>query len=850
MQSFIKLLLVLIAFAVGPLGLFAADAAPAKKTAVKLSTAVWPAAPAPAAPGAVAGATGGALVILGGDNAAAEAQVLPLIADANAARWQTVPAPFVRTWGAVAQMADQVVVVGGIEAGQVIASADIVRWTGSKLVRTALPPLPMPLAGAGAGVISGKDGEKLFVFGGLKSLDAKAAETALWVLDLKKPDAGWVAGTPLPGAGRFLPIIGAQNGALQVFGGREVRSQPDGSTTYAATAENWLYNPTPPEGTNTRGWISRSALPQAVAGGVAVASGQAHLLILGGDAMATVGKPWALTREGEAQPALIYNVITDAWVDSKVPLAGTGVGAIRRAEGEVLVFGGAGAQAVTQVLINRNVRVLSWMDYGVIACYMIFIAGIGVYFSRRNTSSANFSLGNREVKWWAAGISMYATGASAISFVAIPALAFRSNMVYLFPLVMMVPGYFICAYCIYPLLRRMEITSTYEYMERRFNRPLRLIASAQAILMQTFGRAAIVLLLPSLAISAVTGINVFASVAIMGVLTTAYTAIGGFAAVIWTDVFQGFMKMAALILMICVCINALPGGFGEFVQIGKTYHKFDFALVTWDATVPAVWVMLLGALIATTVTAAGDQPNIQRVFSAPVKEVRRVTAMSIICGIIIGLIVNFLGIAIFAYFHAHPENFDPTSQNDKIVPLFATQALPPGITGIVLAAIFASAMATVSSAMNSVATVFTEDFYLRRYPQATDRQRLRTLRATCYVTGVLGTGTALLLASLDLKSIMVAWNQIMALLGGGIVGLYSLGMFTTRANGKGAICGAVASVLMTSYVKAFTNLHWATYTPLAVVTCIGVGYAASLFWARDQRDLTGLTVFTPRVNKS
>ena len=222
------------------------------------------------------------------------------------------------------------------------------------------------------------------------------------------------------------------------------------------------------------------------------------------------------------------------------------------------------------------------------------------------------------------------------------------------------------------------------------------------------------------------------------------------------------------------------------------------------------------------------------------------TAMNIICGIMIGVIVNVLGIAIFAYFHAHPEKFDPTSQNDKIVPLFATQALPAGVTGIVLAAIFASAMATVSSAMNSVATMFTEDFYLRKNPDASDAQRLRTLKTACYVTGALGTGTALALAALDLKSIMVAWNQIIALLGGGIVGLYSLGMFTKRANGHGAVCGAIASVLMVWGVKAFTNLHWATYTPLAVVTCIGVGYTASLFWAKDHRDLTGLTVFTPR----
>jgi SSS family solute:Na+ symporter len=822
-------------------------AEPATPALVELNAARWPAAPIAAPAGAFAGTTGGALVIFGGVDAAASAQVLPLAADPAAAQWQSVPAPFARAWGAVASGSDDLFVVGGLQPdGQLSAAVDRLHFANGQLTRTALPPLPVALAGAGAGVVSDKSGPKLYVVGGLKSLAANQAESALWVLDLAKPEAGWVAGAPLPGAGRFLPTVGTQNGGLQVFGGREVRVSAGGVKAYAVLAEGWAYSPTPPEGFATQGWVQRSALPKGVAAGVALSSGQGHLLLLGGDATPVVSAPWQLTAGEQAQPVRIYSVITDAWVDTGVPLATVGGAALRQFEGQALVFGGAGQAAVNQLKINRNVRTLSWGDYGVIGLYLVFVAGIGVYFSRKKTSSANFSLGNREVKWWAAGISMYATGASAISFVAIPALAFRTNLVYLFPLVMMVPGYYICAYGIYPLLRKMEITSTYEYMERRFNRPLRLIASAQAILMQTFGRAAIVLLLPSLAISAVTGMNVFLSVAIMGVLTTAYTAIGGFAAVIWTDVFQGFMKMAALLLMIGMCIYHLPGGMGEFVQISQAYQKFDYALMTWDASVPAVWVMLLGTLIACTVTAAGDQPNIQRIFSSPAKEVRRVTAMSIICGIIIGLIVNVLGIAIFAYFHANPEKFDPTSQNDKIVPLFATQALPAGVTGIVLAAIFASAMATVSSAMNSVATMFTEDFYLRRKPNATDAQRLRTLKTTCYVTGVLGTGTALALAALDLKSIMVAWNQIVALLGGGIVGLYSLGMFTKRANGHGAVCGAIASIGVVWAVKAFTTLHWATYTPLAVVTCIGVGYTASLFWAKDQRDLTGLTVFTPR----
>jgi Na+/proline symporter len=153
-------------------------------------------------------------------------------------------------------------------------------------------------------------------------------------------------------------------------------------------------------------------------------------------------------------------------------------------------------------------------------------------------------------------------------------------------------------------------------------------------------------------------------------------------------------------------------------------------------------------------------------------------------------------------------------------------------------------MATVASAMNSVATIFTEDFYLKFRPDATDRQRLFTLKTTSYVVGAIGTAMALLLAAQNLKSMMIVWSQLSALLGGGIVGVYTLGMFTKRANGFGAICGAIISIVVTLLVKLYTPIHWAAYLPIAIFTCIASGYLFSLI-APQRKNLAGLTVFTP-----
>lgn len=789
--------------------------------------------------GAFAGRSGDALVVLGGETP--QNRVLPLAAG-SAWSEPSLPAPFARAWGAVAQDKDEMILVGGLNPdGSLSSSVERVVWRDGKLSLEPLASLPAPLAGAGAGII----GRKLYVTGGLRSLDATAAERSLLVLDLAAPGARWTELEPIPGEGRFLATVAAQYDVIQVFGGREVVKRADGSLVYRATSQNWIYRPIPLEATKRRGWLVAAPLTQAAAGGAAVPSGQAHTYYIGGDPAPEVATPFALSPAGQ-HPVTLFHVLIDAWVDTRVALPGIRPAAVHGLGNEILVFGGQGETRVAEFSTIRRIRDLSWIDYLVIVAYFGLLGGIGWYFSKQKESSEQYSLGDRKVTWWAAGISMFATGASAISFMAIPALAFATNLVWTLPILVYVGGYFVQAHVIFPLLRKLQLTSTFEYLEQRFNLALRLIASAQQCLFLTFGRAAVVLVLPAIAIATTTGLNVFVSVVVMGILTTIYTAVGGYKAVIWTEVFQGILKFVAPVAMIGVCIYALPGGLGEFVEIGKKYEKFDMAILTWDYTVPALWIMVISTFMACTVTIAGDQPMIQRVFSAPEKEVRRVAFMNILCGILIAIVVNVLGLAIFAFFHSRPDLLDAGSQNDQIIPLFSTQGLPVGLAGVVIAAIFASAMATVASNMNSVSTVFVEDFYKRARPGATDEQRLKVLKTVSYLVGILGTIMALLFAALPIKSMMVVWSQITSLLGGGIVGVYTLGMLSTRANGVGAVCGAASSVVVTLGVKLFTSVHWMAYPPIAIFTCMIVGYVASLLFSKQKKDLTGLTIFTPR----
>ncbi len=709
-----------------------------------------------------------------------------------------------------------------------------------------LPPLPVAVARAGACVV----GTKIYVVGGLSSIQPLTLVNSLWSLDLSTPGAGWISEAPLPGPGRAFAAVVEQYDSVCVFGGLVA----NGSGACSASSESWLFRPKPPEASLRLGWARGADIPHPAIGAIAFPEGQSSVVLTGGEQTATASVFPVETTGAPASPPLIYQTVTDAWCpfDQPLPMTATHVvQLVSTLSTRTLLAGNASDHAPVQLgefKIVRTVRSLSWVDYLVIACYFAFISLIGVLASRHQKSSADFSLAGRNVPWWVAGISMFATGASAISFMAIPALAFSTNLVFLFPTFVALITYFVQARLIFPLLRRMEITSTYEYLERRFNRTLRLIASAQCIVFQTFGRAAVVLVLPSLAISATTGISVYLSLVVMWLVTTVYTAAGGFHAVVWTDVFQGILKFTAPLAMIAVCLYSLPGGPREFMQIGMSHHKFDFALMTWNPTVPAVWILFVNSFLAFTIVQAGDQPVIQRVFSSPQKEVRRVAAMSAACGMLIATVVNVLGVAIFAYFHSNPARLDPLAQNDKIVPLFVIQALPHGFIGMVIAAIFASAMTTVASSMNSSATVFTEDFYMRFRPNATDRTRVIVLRVTSTIVGIVALGIALLLATLNLKSLMVTWSIISALLGGGIVGVYSLGMFTKRANGFGAVCGAIISVIVTALVQFNTPLHWQTLIPIAIFSCMGSGYLLSLI-AGQKKDLTGLTIYTPKPDR-
>ena len=711
---------------------------------------------------------------------------------------------------ATAVYEESVAVIGGIENGAVLDRAVLIQ-NGQE---TLLPAFPHPVARAGAAML----GHHLFVLGGFQTLEEMEPSKELYSLDLRDFSNGWKQHEALPGAGRLSPVMLSFNGELHIFGGTDGQH---------ALSDAWGFRIKPLDGTTRIGWRQLQDVPRALAAAAVYQTGHTHVALLGG--------------EPSSDLFHIYHTVTDTWVagGSLPHPVGRAVVAL---EGDQVILLAQDAQSM-DLQLNRTVTKLSTIDYMVMVIYFCLMAGIGIWFARKQNSSEEFALGNRNVKWWAAGISMFATAASSISFMAIPALTFRSNLVWFAPALIIIPCYYLLAHVLFPLLRRLQLTSTYEYLERRYNPALRLLASFQCIALQVFGRMSVVLLLPALAISAVTGVDVSMSVLLMGLLTTIYTSIGGFEAVIWTDVTQGVLMFFGAILMAIMAIVALPGGWGEFVEVGQDFQRFDFAIISFNPTQPIIWVFMMGVVVQQ-MTLVADQTTVQRVFSTPIKDVRRVAGMSVFCSVAIAAVVNFVGLAIFAYFHAFPEQLDPGMTNDQVVPLYIVQRLPIGIAGLIVAALFAASMSSLSSSMNSTATLLTEDFYRRINKNSTDRQRLLLMKGGSVVVGCIGTGIAYYMAQLQIESMFQTWSEILALIGGGFVGIYLLGMFTRRTTSSGAVVGAVGSIICTVMLKKYTEVHWVFYTPFATGCCLLVGYLFSfLFPSRRNKDLSGVTVF-------
>ncbi len=570
------------------------------------------------------------------------------------------------------------------------------------------------------------------------------------------------------------------------------------------------------------------------------------------DAVAPSGQAFRLIATPEPNGELTlyyYHIITDTWARvGSVPLSGSLSQLQPMARGFLLTIDSPTGPAVFRLEVVQTKKSLPVFDWIVIALYLLAMLGVGWYCynkeKRGKNSTEDYFLAGRDVPWWAAGLSLYATGTSAISFIAIPALSFSTNWLYLAQQCIGVFGLLYVAYKIIPVVRRLNLTSIYHFLEIRFHPSIRLMSSALTILFQLVGRLSVVLYLPALAIASVTGANVVLCIVLMGIVTTLYTLVGGMKAVIWTDVIQVVVMIGGALFAIGYMINGMDGGVSELISIAAADRKAQIFDFSWSFTTPTVWAIIL-VVLTDVPTWPKEQIMMQRVLATRDDKSARRSVLTLAAIVIPGSFLFYaIGTALYGFYKTHPGQLNPLIDTDATFPVFIAAELPIGITGLIIAGLFAASMSTLSSGLNSVATLTSVDFYERLVKNASPRLSLRLAYLVTILSGIIATACAVLFTFFDIKSMFDAMLQLTAILGGGFAGTYALGLFSRRTNWQGALIGTAASIATAVLLRPV--LSPILLNPAAIAACMIVGYIASYFFPAPTQNLTGLTVFTPQ----
>jgi SSS family solute:Na+ symporter len=289
-------------------------------------------------------------------------------------------------------------------------------------------------------------------------------------------------------------------------------------------------------------------------------------------------------------------------------------------------------------------------------------------------------------------------------------------------------------------------------------------------------------------------------IVVTGVVTTLYTFVGGIVGVIWTDAIQTIVLVGGAITCAALMISHLPEGPGQLFTIAAQHDKFSLGSFGAGLAEPTFWVVLIYGVVINLQNFGVDQSYVQRYHtSSSDAEARKSVWLGGLAYLPVSAVFFFIGTAMFAYYTTHPELLpeayrDP-SKSDSVFPWFIVTALPSGITGLLIASIFAAAMSTISSSLNSTATILLNDYYGRFVNrQATERQKMRVLYLTTIAVGVIGTGIGV--AMISVKSALDVWWMLAGVFGGGMLGLFLLGYLSKRTNERAALAGVSAGVLV------------------------------------------------------
>jgi SSS family solute:Na+ symporter len=503
---------------------------------------------------------------------------------------------------------------------------------------------------------------------------------------------------------------------------------------------------------------------------------------------------------------------------------------------------------------------LGALDLVVIFAYLAGLSAIGVYFSRRQTSSEEYFLGNRRMPWFVVGVSLVATLISAMTYLSVPGETIRYGIGFFssllaYPLVVLV-----VSRVVIPVIVRLPIRSVYEYLEKRYDGSVRSLGAAAFIASRLLW-IGLIIYTASFAVSTMTGAEIYLTILIIGLVTTVYTTLGGIRAVIWTD-FSQFTIMVASAVLIPLYISFRTGtGPSVWWHIFSEAGRTKVQLFNFDPTVRITVLGMLAEIFFWNIcTHSADQLAVQRYLStSSVASARRSLWVSTICTVALICLLVFCGISLFTFYYLQSGSSLETFQAeialhaDQALPKFIAAELPDGLSGLLLAAVLAAAMSSLSSGINSISNSVVTDGLERLRLWQRSRRGVKFERIIAILVGIIGITTALLVAAAMTST---RWNlielmeRVNHLFVGPLGVLVFAGILLPRVGTKAAFAG-FSVALLTSICIAFGKLFPGSQASFSFMWIIPASFLSGIFSAAllsfilprpSPSQITGLTL--------
>jgi SSS family solute:Na+ symporter len=478
---------------------------------------------------------------------------------------------------------------------------------------------------------------------------------------------------------------------------------------------------------------------------------------------------------------------------------------------------------------------MHYADWIVLALYIVTMIGIGVWANRRQTDTEAYFVGNRNIRWWAAGLSIIATSFSAASILGVPGYAYATDMWYLQYQLGDFLGAAVVIVLFIPFFHRVRgLTTAYEYLEARFDLKTRLLGSSLFVLTVLL-RAGTLLYGAALLFDAVVPTDVIPglsgveeAVVFFGLVAIIYTVMGGISAVIWTDVIQFSIMSLGIIASMAIVVVSTPGGWGVAFSEANALGKLDIIHLDEPFAGTGLLTAIFGyGLLAMSLFGTNQQP-VQRYMT--VKNPRQAQS-ALILGVgagAIGVTLSLLlGVFMFIFYEHFPALLPADLTPDQVMPHFVNTQVPPILTGLLVAAVFAAAMSSLDSALNSLSAALTVDFLTRFRPRTTQAARLNFAKFTVVTAGIIGIVVGIYAARTEAPLIDLILT-FMGYFAGGLLGLFLLGMLTKRTNGHGAFTGAIVGTLVVLMVTEndfpLPRIYeWMGRDPVPFIWSTGIG---------------------------